>query len=124
MSDYFKQIIFSPLPKPVSVDQHYDINNKPMSVVPPIPQQIVVKPKEQFDFWFIEITDSKTEAIRTQLMAACPVCDTTFVVRYKIKSEAVMRHALKVQGAYYRGYVKDHCPSCYPGNPVPKEAIE
>jgi len=125
--NYFTQIIFPPLPKPVHTEQKFDIHNRPIttrSCYQPVKAMEPVKPEDHFDFWFIEITDSKTEQSRTQLMAACPVCDTSFVIRHKIKSEEMMRHALRVQGQYYMTYVKQHCPNCYPGNPIPQEELE
>lgn len=74
--------------------------------------------KSYFDFWFIEIYDTKTQVILIQLMASCPVCDTSYVIRPNIKNIALMREALKCNGKYYIDLVKKHCPNCFPGNPI------
>ncbi len=126
-NNYFHQIIFPPLPKPPHTEQRFDINNRPIrtynpvSAYQPIKPVEPVKPTDHFDFWFIEVTDSRTEERWSQLIAACPVCDTSFIVRNKVKSEEIMRHALRIQGPFYMEYVKNHCPKCYPGNPVPRD---
>lgn len=115
MSNYFKEIIFPPRSKTTVL---YDINNRPMSSVT---SHVSVKPQNYFDFWFVEIVDSKTEESRIQLIAACPVCNTSFIIRYNIKSREIMRHALEENEPFYISFVKNHCPKCCPNNPVPKD---
>ena len=111
MPTYFKQIIFSPLPKSPHIEQKFGIDNKPMLLM-------AACISESVDFWFVDVTVLATRETKIQLMAACPVCDTAFVIRRSIQNREIMRHALKENGKFYRSYVIDHCPKCFPGNRV------
>jgi hypothetical protein len=114
MSTYFKQIIFPPISKVL-----FDIDNQPM---PPV-KLLMPGNQDIIDFWFVEIFDYKTGGTNIQMMAACPVCETTFVVRYKIKDIEVMKHALKINQSFYTSYIREHCPKCYPGNPITRDDL-
>ena len=105
MRNYFEEVIFPPLPKPIHITEKYDIDNNPMNKTPML-----------VDFWFVEIAEDKTT--RLQLMTACPICDTTYVMRHDVTDKEMMKHALKSSMKFYIGYIKDHCPKCYPGNPI------
>lgn len=105
MSKYFKEIIFPPKQKQ---EERFDINNKP----------VIISPKKQIDFWFIDVKDLATKSLKTELVAACPECDTSFVIRSDVKNKEIMKHALQDNAKFYIDYVKNHCPYCYPGNPI------
>lgn len=114
MSTYFKQIIFPPVLKNMML---FDIDNQPM---PPVK---LLMPANIIDFWFVEIFECGTKETKTQMMAACPVCGTSFVVRYKIKNIELMKHALKENQSFYVSYIKEHCPRCCPNNPVTRDDL-
>ncbi len=122
--NYFNQIIFPTIPKPPILSKVVEVRKSPPPTgkcYQPIQCFEPVKSQDHFEFWFVEIIDKRTGESWTQLLAACPVCDTSFIVRYKIKSKEIMLHALKAQSSFYMQYVKDHCPYCYPGNPILKD---
>ena len=110
MSKYFKEIIFPTKVK--ALQERFDINNRPVFTGP------AVHGKKDFEFWFIDITDLATKTTKLQLIALCPECETSFVLRSDLKSREIMVHALKENTKFYIEYVKNHCPYCYPGNPV------
>lgn len=104
MGNYFNQVIFPPLPKSIHTIEKYGIDNKSTNII-------------LVDFWFVEIIElDRTN--RLQLMCACPVCNTTFIMRHDVTDRAMMVHALEISMKFYIGYIKDHCPACYPGNPI------
>lgn len=104
MGNYFNQVIFPPLPKPTHTIEKYGIDNKPIN-------KILV------DTWFVEVIEVDGTN-RLQLMCACPVCDTTYIMRHNVMDRVFMVHVLKTSMGFYIKYINHHCPKCYPGNPI------
>jgi uncharacterized protein with PIN domain len=78
---------------------------------------------DYFDFWFLTVIDRRNNKTRLQLMAACPKCDTSFVIKDDAKSEILIRAELKNKGNYYIEYVKSHCPKCNPNLTIDSETM-
>jgi len=88
MTSYFTEIIFFPGVKKI------------------IPQS------SKCDFWFVTVVDIITRESYTNMMAACPNCDTSFIVRSDIADEQMIKDSLRLNALYFFNYVLEHCPKC------------
>jgi len=118
MMTYFRQIIFPPLLKPSHVTERYGIDNTVLGSATEIKVYKPILQDKSVDFWFVDVFDLVTKISKLQLVAACPVCDTSFIMRHDVPNKEIMRRALVENKKFYISYVRDHCPYCCPGNAI------
>ena len=96
---YFNEIIFPPLSK-----------------TEPSVYSNTISKWDSFDFWFA--TSIRDGVSNLKLIAACPKCDVSIMVKEHLVSEQLMRNDLRNRPGYYITYLRTHCPKCNPNKPI------